>query len=87
MAQLIEHCDRDMAMYGTNDIKAFVKSVKASGTYRFSGALMVAASLMSDAQEQMEYGDIDGARRTINRAKLVTFMVMEGELVGTVERA
>jgi hypothetical protein len=35
---------------------------------------------MSDAQEQMAFGDTEGARKTLNRAKGVLFAIMEGEL-------
>jgi hypothetical protein len=41
---------------------------------------------MSDAQEQMAHDDIEGARQTLNIAKAVLFQIMEGTLVGTVER-
>jgi hypothetical protein len=41
---------------------------------------------MSDAQEQMAHDDTEGARQTLNIAKAVLFQIMEGTLVGTVER-
>jgi hypothetical protein len=41
---------------------------------------MVVAGLMSDAQEQMAFGDTEGARQTLNRAKGVLFAVMDGTL-------
>jgi hypothetical protein len=47
---------------------------------------MVVAGLMSDAQEQMAFGDTEGARKTLNIAKSIIIMVMDGDLVGTVER-
>jgi hypothetical protein len=43
---------------------------------------MVVAGLMSDAQEQMAYGDVEGARQTLNRAKALLFKVMDGTLDG-----
>jgi hypothetical protein len=70
---------RDMQMYGCN-FQQFLDSVTNSITYKFSGANMIVAGLMSDAQEQMEFGDTEGARQTLNRAKGVLFAVMEGQL-------
>jgi hypothetical protein len=35
---------------------------------------------MSDAQEQMAFGDVEGARQSLNRAKGVLFAIMNGEL-------
>ena len=68
-------------MYGC-DIESFVDSVVESITYQACGANMVVAGLMSDAQEQMSFGDAEGARQTLNRAKALLFKVMDGELVG-----
>ena len=70
---------RDSQMYGC-DFQAFLVSVRDSITYKFSGANMIVAGLMSDAQEQMAFGDTEGARQTLNRAKGVLFAVMNGEL-------
>jgi hypothetical protein len=70
---------RDQQMYGCN-FQEFLGSVTNSITYKFSGANMVVAGLMSDAQEQMAFGDTEGARQTLNRAKGVLFAVMNGEL-------
>ena len=44
---------------------------------------MVVAGLMSDAQEQMGYGNTEGARKTLNIAKTIMFQIMDGELIGT----
>jgi hypothetical protein len=70
---------RDSQVYGCN-FQAFLDSVTNSITYKFSGANMIVAGLMSDAQEQMAFGDTEGARQTLNRAKGVLFLVMEGKL-------
>ena len=43
---------------------------------------MVVAGLMSDAQELMTR-DTERARQTLNIAKTILFMIMDGELVGT----
>ena len=73
-------------MYGC-DIDAFIESVTSCVTYKLTGANMVIAGLMSDAQEQMAFGDAEGARQSLNRAKCLLFKVMEGELIGTLPRA
>jgi hypothetical protein len=78
--------NRNEQMYGFADFDAYIDSVKGSISYRFSGANMVVAGLMSDAQEQMAFGDTEGARKTLNIAKSIILMVMDGDLVGTVER-
>lgn len=77
--------NKDIEMFGC-DIKAFVDVIEVSVTYKLSGANMVIAGLMSDAQEQMSFGDNEGARQSLNKAKYLLFKVMEGELIGTVER-
>ena len=71
--------NRDIQMYGCK-FQDFLENVTDSITYKLSGANMVVAGLMSDAQEQMAFGDTEGARQTLNRAKGVLFAVMEGEL-------
>ena len=71
--------NRDIQMYGCN-FQDFLENVTDSITYKLSGANMVVAGLMSDAQEQMSFGDTEGARKTLNRAKGVLFAIMEGEL-------
>lgn len=76
---------RDQQMYGCN-FQEFLASITSSVTYKFTGANMIVAGLMSDAQEQMSFGDVEGARKTLNRAKGVLFEIMEGNLVATVAR-
>jgi hypothetical protein len=70
----------NFAMYGC-DINAFVEDVKKSCAYEISGAAMVIAGLMSDAQEQMEHQDTEGARQTLNRAKHLLFLTVANKLV------
>jgi hypothetical protein len=76
----------NQAMYGVNDINAYIESVKNSITYKFTGANMVVAGLMSDAQEQITFDDTEGARKTLNIAKAILFEIMDGKLVGTVKQ-
>jgi hypothetical protein len=74
---------RNVSMYGFADIDSYIESVKESITYQFTGGNMVVASLMSDAQELMGFGDTERARQTLNIAKTIMFKIMDGELVGT----
>lgn len=76
---------KEITMYGC-DINEFVASIKDSITYQLTGANMVVAGLMSDAQEELAHGGEERARQTLNRAKHILFMIMDGELVGTVAR-
>ena len=78
--------NRNVQMYGFVSIDAYIASVKDSITYKFTGGNMIVAGLMSDAQEQMSHGDTEGARKTLNIAKTIMFEIMDGNLVGTVER-
>jgi len=75
----------DIKMYGC-DIDAFMESVTNSITYKLTGANMVVAGLMSDAQELLALGDNERARQTLNCAKVLLFRVMDGELTGTQPR-
>ena len=70
---------REVRMYGCT-VEQMREAVESSITYRFSGPAMMAASLMSDAQELIntEYGEVDfnraeDARQTLNRAKWILF--------------
>jgi hypothetical protein len=70
---------REISMYGCTEAQ-MREAVEQSLTFRFSGPVMMAASLMSDAQEliDLEYGEIDfnraeDARQTLNRAKWILF--------------
>lgn len=72
-------------MYGC-DIEVFEESVVNSLTYKFSGANMVIAGLMSDAQEVMSFGDFESARKYLNKAKYLLKKINAGELVGTAQQ-
>ena len=79
---------REVRMYGCT-VEQMREAVESSITYRFSGPAMMAASLMSDAQELIntEYGEVDfnraeDARQTLNRAKWILFSyVMEQKVM------
>ena len=70
---------REVRMYGCTEAD-LCESVENSITFKFSGPAMVAAGMMSDAQEEIAYGMKEEARKTLNRAKWVLFTyVMKGE--------
>ena len=74
----------EQSMYGC-DIEKFKASIRRSLTYRLTGGNMVVAGLMSDAQEQLQFCDFEGARQTLNRAKAVLFDIMDGQMSGDAE--
>ena len=78
---------RQVRMYGVTEA-GMREAVESSLTFRFSGPAMMAASILSDAQEMIstEYGEIDSmraedARQAINRAKWIMFeyVMKDGE--------
>ena len=78
--------ERNVAMYGVENIDEFIDSITDTITYRGCGADMIVAGLMSDAQELMAHDDVEGARKTLNRAKAVLFKIMDGDLTGSRSR-
>jgi len=77
--RLTEQEKREVRMYGVT-VAGMRESIESSITFKFSGPAMIAASLMSDAQEMVntEYGEVDymraeDARQCLNRAKWVLF--------------
>ena len=87
MRELNESQKRDIRMYGVTEAE-MREAVEQSLTFRFSGPAMMAASLMSDAQEMIntEYGEVDSmraedARQCLNRAKWILFeyVMKDGE--------
>ena len=78
---MTEQQTREVRMYGITEA-AMRENVESSITFKFSGPAMVAASLLSDAQEMMAYGPYDGdtlaniqedQRQLLNRAKFILF--------------
>ena len=83
MITLNEQEKRQVRMYGVTEA-GMREAVESSFTFRHSGPAMMAASILSDAQEMIntEYGDIDfmraeDARQAINRAKWILFEYMD----------
>lgn len=65
----------DVRMYGCT-IAQMREAVESSSSFKFSGAAMVVAGMMSDAQEMMAYEQpdfnlIEDQRQLLNRAKWV----------------
>jgi hypothetical protein len=80
--RLTEQEKREVRMYGVTE-KGMRESVESSLTFKLSGPMMVAAGILSDAQEMIntEYGEVDymraeDARQAINRAKWILFEYM-----------
>ena len=62
---------RQVSMFGCTESQ-MREAVEDSLTFRFQGAAFMAASLISDAQEEMKW-DSENARQTLNRAKWILF--------------
>jgi len=82
---LTEQQKREVRMYGVTEA-GMREAVESSMTFRFSGPAMMAASLMSDAQELMAYeqpdfNTIEDQRQLLNRAKWILFeyVMKDGE--------
>ena len=83
MITLNEQEKRQVRMYGVTEA-GMREAVESSFTFRSSGPAMMAASILSDAQEMIntEYGEVDSmraedARQAINRAKWILFEYMD----------
>jgi hypothetical protein len=68
---------RQIGMYGCTEAE-LRESIESSITFKVSGAAMIVASMMSDAQEMMAYeqpsfATIEAQRQLLNRAKFVLF--------------
>ena len=63
---------RQVGMFGCTEAQ-MREAVEESLTFRFQGPAFMAASLMSDAQEEIDRGLSEDARQTLNRAKWIFF--------------
>jgi hypothetical protein len=68
---------RQVGMFGCTEAQ-MRDAVEDSLTFRFQGPAFMAASLMSDAQEELNF-DIESARQTLNRAKWILFTYCDKE--------
>ena len=73
--------EREQAMYGCTEAE-LRESIESSITFKFTGAAMVVASMLSDCQEMMAHGPYDSdtlsniqedQRQLLNRAKWILF--------------
>ena len=83
MITLNEQEKRQVSMYGVTEA-GMREAVESSLAFRHSCPAMIAASILSDAQEMIntEYGEVDymraeDARQAINRAKWILFEYMD----------
>ncbi len=72
---------RQISMYGCTE-DALRESIESSITFKLSGPMMIAAGMMSDAQEMMAYEQpdfrtIEAQRQLLNRAKWILFEYMD----------
>ena len=67
---------REYAMYGCYEDE-LRKSIESSITFKVSGPVMVAAGVMSDAQELLAMGRSDAARKQMNIAKFILSEMMD----------
>jgi hypothetical protein len=81
--RLSEQQKREVRMYGCTEAD-MRESVESSLAFKHRGPAMMAASIMSDAQEMIntEYGEIDfmraeDARQALNRAKWILFEYLD----------
>lgn len=63
---------QELRMFGCTSAE-LRESIEGSITFDLTGPAMVAASMLSDAQEEIARGMSEEARQTINRAKWVLF--------------
>ena len=86
---MTEQETREVRMYGTTESR-MRESIERSTTFKFSGAGMIVAGMLSDAQEMFAYGPYDSdtlaniqedQRQQLNRAKWVLFEYMSEERV------
>jgi hypothetical protein len=79
-ADMSEQEKRQVRMYGCTE-EQMREAVEQSITFRHSGPAMMAASIMSDAQEMIAYDNngsydfmvIEDVRQALNRAKWILF--------------
>lgn len=77
---LTEAQKREVRMYGVT-VEGMRESVESSMTFRFSGPVMMAASIMSDCQEMLssdnggsyDFMVVEDVRQALNRAKWILF--------------
>ena len=67
----------DKQVFGVENIEVYIEEMKKSIMWRVSGKNMMITSILSDAQEWMERGDTEAARKLMNIAKYIVNEVEE----------
>ena len=75
---LTEQEKRQVGMFGCTEAQ-MREAVEQSLTFRFQGPAFMAASLISDAQEEINWENTEDARQTLNRAKWILFTYCDKE--------
>jgi len=80
---MTEQETREVRMYGTTESR-MRENIERSATFKFSGAGMIVAGMLSDAQEMFAYNKpdantIEEHRQLMNRAKWTLFEYMSKE--------
>jgi 2-methylisocitrate lyase-like PEP mutase family enzyme len=80
---MTEQETREVRMYGTTESR-MRENIERSTTFKFSGADMIVAGMLSDAQEMFAYNrpdanTIEEHRQLMNRAKWALFEYMSKE--------
>ena len=75
---LTEQEKRQVGMFGCTEAQ-MREAVEESLSFRFRGPAFMAASLMSDAQEEIVRGLSEDARQTLNSAKWILFTYCDKE--------
>ena len=80
---MTEQETREIRMYGTTESR-MRESIERSATFKFSGAGMIVAGMLSDAQEMFAYNKPDANTieehlQLMNRAKWALFEYMSKE--------
>lgn len=75
---LSEQEKRQVGMFGCTEAQ-MREAVEESLTFRFQGPAFMAASLISDAQEEINWENTEDARQTLNRAKWILFNYCDKE--------
>jgi len=76
MATAQEKLDWELQCYGCSEA-VLRKSIESSFEYGMRRVEDLVASMMSDAQQEIEFGMDNRARQTLNRAKFVLFNYMK----------
>ena len=75
---LTEQEKREVRMFGVTEA-GMREAVESSSTFKFSGPAMVAAGMLSDAQEMLAMDNKEISRKYMNIAKFILCEMMEAK--------